>query len=95
MSGRLGLSTPWARQYFPADLRPDVEALVPDGTTLTVGARRKPGEWTLVLVADRTPADIEAQRHGAELHRATVYGHDLPWLCRSTLARWARTEAAA
>lgn len=88
MSGVLGLTTPWSRQYFPADLRPEVEALVPDGHTLTVGARAKPGEWTLVLSRDPTPDDIAAGRHGAEIHRATVYGKDLPYLCASTLRRW-------
>jgi len=93
MTVRLVLSTPWARTAFPPDLRPAVEALIPEGCILAVGAATKPGEWTLTLTREPSPEDVANRRHGAELHRATVYGRDLPWLCEQMLRRWARVAA--
>lgn len=49
MSGRLGLTTPWARQYLPAEQRSAVVAEVPDGHSLGVSAYRRPGHWILWL----------------------------------------------
>lgn len=87
MSGRLGLTTPWARRYMTDEDRVILESLVPDGYTVTVGARYKPGEWTLVLTRDQTPEDINDRRHGAEIARTTSYGRDLPKLVRWFISR--------
>jgi hypothetical protein len=89
MSGRLGLTTPWARRYFPADERAAVESLVPDGHTLTIGARSSPTVWTLVLSRDPTPEERAAMKGPTEIHRRRVYGRDvLPAACRQALLMW-------
>ena len=81
--GRLILVSPWSRDAFRPEHRPDVEDLIPHGTTLTIGAYTKPGEWTLRLTADGT----------RELrHEARVYAHDLAFACIETLRRWARQD---
>ena len=36
MSGRLGLSSPWARDAVPEPLRSELRALIPDGWTVGV-----------------------------------------------------------
>jgi hypothetical protein len=78
VSGSLVLPSPWARQYFPAAERADVERLIPAGHTLTVLARSSPTVWTLVL---RKGAD--------EVQRRRVYGRSvLPAACRQALLAW-------
>lgn len=58
MSGALGLSTPWARQYLADPLaRERVRARVPDGCTLGVSAQRRPGDWTIWLVRNGDPVE--------------------------------------
>lgn len=83
MSGTLGLTTPWARQYFPKEERPAVEALIPDGYTLTIGSPGSPTVWNLRLFAPPT----EGIRKELRLRR--VYGRDvLPEACRQALLMW-------
>ena len=80
MSGALHLQTPWARKYFPEDARPEVEALIPDGTVLTVGALRAPGKpWVLRLQ--------RADDRSVELWRTEVYMLDLRGACLFALRR--------
>jgi len=80
--GTLELASPWSRRYFPADLRPDVERLVPSGHVLRVVAKSSPTVWTLVLLRGTT-----------EVRRRRVYGRDLPHICRSTLMAWSQVAA--
>ena len=92
MTGQLNLTTPWARQYFAEEHRAIVEDLIPHGHTLYVGARRKPGEWTLRLFAPWTAEDVAERRTPKMLHEATVYTRDLAFACIETLRRWARQD---
>src|SRR4051812_20094297 len=39
MSGRLGLSSPWARELFPAAVRQEIEATIPEGWIVGVSVR--------------------------------------------------------
>ena len=75
MSGRLDASTPWVRAALPAADRASVEAMVPDGHRLVIGARR-PGTWNLVLYRD-----------GAEVGRTVASGEPIPSLVSRFLGR--------
>jgi hypothetical protein len=77
--GSLGLSSPWARQYLPADLRHDVEQRIPAGHVLGVGVgrRAKPGDWVLWL---NDPS-------GKTLWKTRALMRDLQGACLWALAR--------
>lgn len=53
MSGRAHPATPWAREAWAAlseERRAAVEAAIPDGHFLSMGAGRHRGDWTIHLM---------------------------------------------
>jgi len=85
--GRLRLDTPWPRQYLPEDKRPEVEAEIPQGATLAIGATERPGHaWVLVLF------DSTGQLWREEW-RADPRRYPLADLCLRSLAKHAAVAA--
>lgn len=76
--GRVGLSTPWARQYLPAGPERDqVESFVPAGHTLGVSAAKRPGEWRIWLLDEAR----------IQIWHCDAYDRDLRRACLSALRR--------
>lgn len=53
MSGQIRPTSPWSRTHVKAidpDVLAELEASIPDGHYITVGARTKPGDWSIRLV---------------------------------------------
>ncbi len=71
MSANVGLSTPWAREAWAAlgaDRQAAIEAAVPEGHFLSLGAGRSRGDWTASLfrgelTGRERPVEVAVVRH--------------------------------
>ncbi len=77
--------SPWTREAIkridPMDLEV-IEAVLPDGMTVTVGAHRGPGPWVINLLMDQFPV----------YRLDTVY--DIPTGIATAVDRWRASNAS-
>lgn len=85
MAGRLGLSSPWARQAITLEGRALIESLIPDGITLGIGVTPNHDRWELWTV--------EAGQPSAKLRVSSRM--PLVEACRFALRHWGLMERVA
>lgn len=70
MSGRLGLSSPWARELFPAAVRQEIEATIPEGWAVGVKVSPDKGYVTVWPLHDGEMADYISTSRVSAARRA-------------------------
>lgn len=65
------VGTPWGRQYLTPEVRADIVAMVPERVaTVSIAARRRPGDWSAYLFGTDRNADPLGTAH----ERRTIPG---------------------